>query len=233
MRPGGGRGADFFVGTRGLAGPRRGSQGLGGRRGPCWGRAARGSLGCAPRGTLTRAVAPGPVRRPRDPAGSGPGGRGAPARTGLGRAGRSGVTSRWELRPRESGVPGQRRAGRGPGPAPGRQGTREEGAGAGRKAASPSAAGTRGRQDAGVTFGDLVAGGAEEGRRGSETPVRPEAAEAPASWGARFPSARFPFSGSRSSNPRREPECGPSRALLWELPTGGRAGASAEWRRRV
>lgn len=81
-------------------------------------------------------------------------------------------------------------------PAPWGQGTREKDLGAARTAASPSAAGTRGQQDAGVTFGASVAlGAAEEGRRGSETAGRPEAAEAAASWGARFPSERFPFLG--------------------------------------
>lgn len=89
----------------------------------------------------------------------------------------------------------------------------EEDARAGRKAASPSAAGARGWQDAGVTLELWLPGAAQEGRRGSETPRRPEAVAALASWGARFPSERFPLLGSgSSSNPHPEPERGPSRA---------------------
>lgn len=88
-----------------------------------------------------------------------------------------------------------------------------------RQAASLSAAGAREWQDTGVTFGALVAAGAaEKGQRGSETSSRPEAAAAPASWGARFLIKRFTSWGSwYSSNPRQElepcplfriPECG-------------------------
>lgn len=57
-----------------------------GRGGEGW----RAGLSAARGGAPSRAAVPGPVRRPRDPAGSGPGGRGAPTRAGPGRAGLSG-----------------------------------------------------------------------------------------------------------------------------------------------
>ena len=89
-------------------------------------------------------------------------------------------------------------------------------------------AGARGWQDAGVTLELWLLGAAQEGRRGSETPRRPEAVAAPASWGALFPSERFPLLGSgSSSNPRPEPERGPSRALIRGAPERGGAGALA------
>ena len=104
----------------------------------------------------------------------------------------------------------------------------EEDARARRKEASPSVAGARGWQDAGVTLELWLLGAAQEGRRGSETPRRPEAVAAPASWGALFPSERFPLLGSgSSSNPRPEPERGPSRALIRGAPERGGAGALA------
>lgn len=132
----------------------------------------------AQRGPPARAAAPRPVRRPRDPAGSGPRGPGSPDEPGPGRVG----PSEGDI---TVGGAGQWRAGQSVASAPWRQGTRET--------SSFSAAGVREWQDTGLTFGALVAlGAAEEGRRGSETSARPEAAEAPASWGARFLIEGFP-----------------------------------------
>lgn len=108
--------------------------------------------------------------------------------------------------------------------------------GAGRQAASPSAAGARGCQDAGVTFGALVAPGASaEGRRGSETSVRPEAAAAPASWGARFPSEPGSLLGAPGP-PQIHGEgwrAGASCDLLEALGRGAAGGAGVSARNNV
>lgn len=103
---------------------------------------------------------------------------------------------------------------------------------AGRQAASPSAEGARGCQGAGVTFGALVAPGAsEEGRRGSETSVRPEAAAAPASWGARFPSEPVSLLGAVS--PRRGLECRPELCPLGSPRSGERGRGAPGFRLRT
>lgn len=200
-----------------------------------WG--ARGSPRCPPRG---RAAAPGPARRPRDRAGSGPGGPGSSdaarpqAHGPFGGDVTVGGTGHASPESPDSGEPARSLA-----PAPWRQGPGEEGAGAGRQAASPSAAGARECQDAGVTFGASVAPGAsEEGRRGSETSVRPEAAAAPAAWDARFPSEPVSLLGalSRPQIHAKGRSADPSRALLGagDRAAGGRGGGErwgfvSEW----
>lgn len=189
---------------------------------------ARSSLRCPPRGPRRPGLCTGPAR---DPAGSGPGGPGSSDAARPRAHGPFGgdvtVGGTGHARPESPyrGEPASSLA-----PVLGRQGAREEGSGAGSQAASPSAAGATGCQDTGVTFGGSVAPGAsEEGRRGSETSARPEAAAAPASWDARFPSLPLPFLGLLvllKSTPRAGV---PTRAVpSWE-PAIGRRGGGERW----
>lgn len=170
-------------------------------------------------------------------------GRKRPRRPGSSDAGRPGargpfgVTSQWGLRPRESRVPGRTAAHR-PcpwprGSAPGRQGTREEDAGTGRKAVSPSAAGGGVLQDAGLTFGALVAGGGRRGAEGKRNTRQARGRGGPSFLGRPFSQRAVSLLGfwvGLKSTPgagvRPEPCPGsgsPRRARRW--------GSGPEWRR--
>lgn len=199
-----------------------------------WG--ARGSPRCPPRG---QRPAPGPVRRPRDPAGSGPGGPGSSdaarprAHGPFGGDVTVGGTGHASPESPDRGEPASSLA-----PAPWRQGPREEGAGAGRRAASPSAAGARGCQDAGGDIWSLGRAGGPRRRGGGEAkhqsgprPLRPQLPRTPV-----FPASPFSFLGLLvllKSTPRAGvrtragPSWEPAIGRRWGGGVGGSAGVSA------